>query len=158
MRDDLALLSVDELRAEIERLRAGLTAVHMKWKRASDYWHPRNGKGQWGQGFHTGLAECSLIATAVLDPEGTAVHDELMATAAGGTDREWLEATGHCGHCGEAPEDCLCTDDDPCHCGPHEIRNWPKPCSWCKGSGQLDPPHTAPPAPAGRGDGEGTGR
>jgi hypothetical protein len=99
---------------------------------------PPYGKG-WHDGYVTALAEVSLIISEETDPEGWAEHlaDQ---QALGGTDREWFERTGCCGHCGNPAEDCLCTDDDPCQCGPHpERRTWPRDCGWCKGTGKVEP-------------------
>lgn len=46
--------------------------------------------------------------------------DRLERIACQGTDQEWFEATGNCGHCGSPGHLCECTDKNPCGCGPHD--------------------------------------
>jgi hypothetical protein len=47
---------------------------------------------------------------------GRVVTDDLWDIAHYGSDAAWFEATGMCGHCGSAPDNCDCTDADPCGC------------------------------------------
>lgn len=129
--------------AEVDRLRNGLERILEKRRRQSSTWQrndlPDYGRG-WHDGYTTAMAECSLIATEATDPEGWAEHEEEWRAAGRENDRQWFERTGCCGHCGNPGEDCLCTDDDPCSCGPHEgRRTWPRDCGWCKGSGKVEP-------------------
>lgn len=131
--------------AEVTRLRAGFARIQEKRRRQSDTWRPTKGTlsdygDGWHQGYVTAMAECSLIATEATDPEGWAEHQEEWKAGVRATDREWFERTGCCGHCGNPADDCLCTDDDPCACGPHpERRTWPRDCGWCKGTGKVAP-------------------
>jgi hypothetical protein len=128
-----------------EGLRAGFERILERRRRQSDTWrsgveYPSEyGKG-WHDGYTTAMAECALIAMKALDPEGFAEDEDRWSIASYGTDREWFEKTGCCGHCGNLAEDCVCTDDDPCECGPHlERRTWPRDCGWCDGTGKVKP-------------------
>lgn len=128
---------------ELERLRRGFARIQEKRRRQSETWRPNDlppyGKG-WHDGYVTAMAECSLIATEATDPDGWAKHEDEWRAAGRENDREWFERTGCCGHCGNPGEDCLCTHDDPCSCGPHENRRtWPRDCGWCKGTGKVEP-------------------
>lgn len=129
---------------DVARLRAALEKITEHWRRSSNAWRPGRAyptaySEAWHQGFHTALAEASLVASAALDPEGSKLNDELWSIANSVTDREWFERTGNCGHCGQLGGDCTCTPDDPCGCGPHEPRTWPVKCYACDGSGMQDP-------------------
>lgn len=42
--------------------------------------------------------------------------EDLSDLAVHGSDAEWFLASGMCGHCGNGPDDCECTPDDPCGC------------------------------------------
>lgn len=133
----------DEARAEVVRLGKALEAIHQKWKSTHDAWHPdtkyaSDAADSWHQGYVTALATTSIMARQALDPDA---EDEWGkdVEAARGTDRMWFERTGNCGHCGLIAEDCDCRPDDPCGCGPHELRTVPRPCWRCKGSGWDHP-------------------
>lgn len=122
--------------ADVDRYRDALEKITRRWLNShesyrSDRNWPTEHAKNWHDGFVTGLATASIIAREALDPEGTAAYDDAM----GGTDREWFELTGNCGHCGNPAEDCWCTDDDPCECGPHELRTQDIECVHCKGTG-----------------------
>lgn len=93
----------------------------------------------WHNGFVTALAEASLIAREGLDPEGFAAEEEQWRAGFTVSDREWLERTGCCGHCGMLAKFCTCPPDDPCDCGPHEISTDPAPCWHCGGTGEVNP-------------------
>lgn len=142
-----ALADYDASRAELvlerDRLRAALAAIEEKYRRSSDAWRPDRDTTKyatdWHDGFHTALASMSLLAGRALDPENYERSDEMQRVASYGTDREWFDLTGCCGHCGSSDHDCVCTDDDPCGCGPHEPRTWPIPCYACLGSGVQEP-------------------
>jgi hypothetical protein len=129
---------------DLARFRAALEKILDRWRRLSNAWRPRRtypspyGEG-WHQGFHTALAELADIAGRALDPEGSALSDDLNSIVNSATDREWFEKTGNCGHCGQLGGDCICTPDDPCGCGPHEPRTWPVKCYTCDGTGMQDP-------------------
>ncbi len=130
---------------EAERLRAGMERILEKRRLQSDTWRsdprPQGHPGRsWHDGYTTAMAEVALIAMEAMDPEGWAEHEKQWKLGSHGTDREWFEATGNCGHCGNMAEDCLCSDADPCGCGPHpERRTWPRPCGWCRGTGEVAP-------------------
>lgn len=112
--------------------------------------YPTEYSRAWHDGYTTAMAECSLLASEALDPAGWAEHEHVWKVSSYGTDREWFELTGNCGHCGMAAEDCACTDDDPCQCGPHpERRTWPRDCFNCKGTGKIEPTRRAALAPVG---------
>lgn len=128
---------------EVQRLRAALEKIRDKSRRSHDSWYPGRKfpteyAEAWHNGFVSALASCSLIAGEALDPAAYAEEDETWL-AAQGTDREWFDRTGNCGHCGNLAEDCSCTPADPCDCGPHEPRTWPKTCYRCAGTGMVDP-------------------
>jgi hypothetical protein len=136
-----------DARTEVERLRRGLEKVQERYYLAT--WAPYGGDWPteyaraWHDGFVTAMATCSLIADEHLDPAAWAEHEEDQWVAAQGTDREWFERTGYCGHCGSRAEHCACTEDDPCSCGPHELSDRPLPCGWCDGTGEVSPRRTA---------------
>lgn len=119
---------------EIERLRRGLERVRERHALADDW--ASAGRTEyskaWHDGYITALATCSLIASEHLDPEAWAEDDRALNFA---TDKEWFERTGNCGHCGNVGRYCVCTEDDPCGCGPHELATEPMPCGWCRGTG-----------------------
>lgn len=128
---------------EVERLRAALEKIADKSRRANESWYPgrefpTDAARHWHDGHVTALSSCAIIAHEALSPEQTQETDDTWL-AASGTDREWFDRTGNCGHCGNVAEDCVCTDDDPCGCGPHEPRTWPKVCYRCDGTGQVNP-------------------
>lgn len=131
--------------SEHERLREAADRVLEKRRLETSTWRPdprpadHVGRG-WRDGYITAMAEVTLILQRALDPDGMAEHVEQWQVASYGSDREWFDLTGNCGHCGNYAEDCLCTDDDPCECGPHlEKRTWPRDCGWCKGTGKVEP-------------------
>lgn len=93
----------------------------------------------WGDGYGTALAHCSLIARKALDPEASEEADRMMSESGWLNDQEWFRKTGNCGHCGVVASHCICSDDDPCQCGPHEPSAWPLPCWACHGAGTQDP-------------------
>lgn len=124
--------------------REALNRIRDKYRRSSESWrsdrnYPTDYSRAWHDGFVTALAECSLLAAEGLDPEAFEADRERSRQASWATDQEWFDLTGCCGHCGNPAEDCVCTEDDPCGCGPHEQRTWPKPCPWCDGTGKQDP-------------------
>lgn len=128
----------DRYRAALERIAASRRAQSDSYRPGHEY--PNDYGRGWHDGYTTAMASCSLIVSEALDPEGWAEHEALSKLGSFGTDREWFERTGCCGHCGQPAEDCCCTDDDPCACGPHpEKRSWPRDCSWCNGSGKVAP-------------------
>ena len=131
---------ITRLNAEVARLRTGLEKVQERHRLAT--WAPHDETGatdfakHWHDGFVTAMATVSLMAAEILDPGDYAAHEAAMA----GTDREWFERTGCCGHCGNDARYCTCTADDPCGCGPHELCDDPLPCSWCGGTGEKRRP------------------
>lgn len=131
---DAALRQAGE---ERDRLRAGLEKVQERHSLAETGYgrHPTEAAKHWHDGLITALATCSLIAREHLDPVAWAEYEAQSETAAHGSDQEWFDQTGNCGHCGNVAAYCCCTPDDPCGCGPHELSTEPLQCSWCKGSG-----------------------
>lgn len=121
-----------------ERLRRGLELIMERHKlRENDYGdrYPTEYSRAWSDGYITALATCSLIAQEYLDPVAWAEHQEEWELGSHGTDQEWFERTGHCGHCGNVAAYCACTSDDSCGCGPHELATEPLPCWRCNGTG-----------------------
>lgn len=128
---------VTRLRAALERILAERHAQDASWRSGREF--PNDYGRGWHDGYTTAMAHCSLIAREALDPEAWAEHEAEWMLASHGSDREWFEKTGCCGHCGQPAEDCCCTDDDPCSCGPHpEKRTWPRDCAWCDGTGKRE--------------------
>lgn len=128
---------VGELLEENKRLRVGLKKVQERHSLADDWrsGHRTEAGKHWHDGYITALATCSLIASEHLDPVAWAESEDEQRIAVAGTDREWFEQTGNCGHCGNVGAYCVCTTDDPCGCGPHELATEPMPCGWCNGTG-----------------------
>ena len=129
---------------ELERLRAAAQTVLDRSHREMNTWRPSEEppgySRSWRDGFITCLSTISLEMRRALDPELMAKRDEDSQIASWGTDQEWFDRTGNCGHCGNVAEDCVCTVDDPCQCGPHpDARTWPRPCGWCEGTGIVEP-------------------
>lgn len=134
---------------ENDRLRKALERIQERSTRSSDSWradrtYPTESAHEWHNGYVTCLSTHYLIAFEALDPAGWANHEEESGIASWGTDREWFERTGNCGHCGNPAEDCVCTPADPCGCGPHEVRTEARPCGWCKGTGLIPPRKVTP--------------
>ena len=126
---------------EIARLRQGLERVKERHALATWAWERGPGPGKdWHDGLVTAYATCSLIADEYLDPEGFAAHQEEWRLGSQATDREWFKRTGRCGHCGNLAGYCVCTEDDPCGCGPHEPATEPLRCGWCRGTGFAHKP------------------
>lgn len=126
-----------------DRLRKGLQAIEAHYKQAL---YPQSGGTEyskaWHDGYVTALATCSLIASEhlVSADEWTSDHTEQNGLAAYGTDKQWFEKTGYCGHCGNLAGYCQCTPTDPCGCGPHEKSMDPLRCWVCAGTGwSYDP-------------------
>lgn len=134
----------EHVEAERDRYKAALERILEKRRREEEFWHPgvqfpTEHAKDWHDGYVTALATVSLIAREALDPEAWAEDEEDQRIASHGSDREWFERTGMCGHCGNVPEDCQCTPNDPCGCGPHELRTEPTPCWRCGGTGEVAP-------------------
>lgn len=132
--------------AEVTRLRRGLEKVQERHSLADDWrsGHRTDFAKHWHDGYITALATCALIADEHLDPEAWAEHQEEWQAGSHASDAEWFERTGNCGHCGNVGAYCVCTPEDACGCGPHELATEPLPCGWCNGTGvALSPRRTA---------------
>lgn len=135
---------LDTITEERDRYKAALERIQAKRRSEEEFWHqdrhfPTEASKNWHDGHITAMATISLICSEALDPVEWAEHQEQWSLASHGTDREWFERTGMCGHCGNPGDECLCTPADPCGCGPHDLRTDPIPCIRCKGAGVILP-------------------
>lgn len=139
-----------DLLAENARLRAALQRIRDDSHRQHAEYEPDQrgatdlGKS-WHDGYCTATSHYSLLAFEALDPAAYAEHEQRCVGACQDSDREWFARTGNCGHCGNIAERCDCTPDDPCGCGPHEVKPWPRECWVCRGSGRLEQHRTLTP-------------
>ena len=103
--------------AEVERLRAGLTWVVAEHGR--NHWHPdtkfpTEAAKNWHDGYITASAHFAIEGRKFLDPVQAAEDAETWRVGSHGTDAEWWDRTGHCGHCGLVASSCEC--DGECGC------------------------------------------
>jgi hypothetical protein len=102
---------------EVERLRAGLQFIaddHARNRWHPDTTYPTELSREWHNGYITCAAHHAIEAKKYLDPEGAAEDDAMWRLGHQGTDAEWWQKTGHCGHCGLIGSSCDCEGECEC--------------------------------------------